>query len=576
MKERLMLVNVFGNLDKQKYGILIISLIQGLVIYLLNKLYKLDFTTHKYLLTIYASTVLITQTIQLNFNNIKSKILWCFIGIITLISIITGIYSFSLTIKTTDFTPFTFLYLFTMYSAWFIALPFIQALIEHDKLFTNYKSLYTNAWRNFLLLFEAFIFLGLFWISLSICSSLFKLIGIKFFSKLFSKNWFIYIASSLAYGMALYSLQTNESTINTVQKHLLAILKKLLPLMSFIAVLFIIVLPFKGLNLLFATKHASTIILSLIAFMVILINTSYQDGNSDENHNKWINNLIKLAILSLPIYSVIAIYAVCLRVNQYGWAFWRVWGAVLIAIASIYSFGYALSLLYKRNDLWKSDIISKTNIINSLIIISILVLINTPILNPARITVTNQIQRLLNEKVGAKNFDFSSFKFELGKLGIKKLVELSKIKNHKEADIIREEAKKALNAKYRYELIKEPLLPVDIKMLPSGKIEQNFIDKINNDRLGNNCRQADKCFVIAIDLNADNVEEYVLFTSYMGYIFKANPQTNDWIRVGDVGAKIKNILTELKDDLEKGNFKAVPNNWYNLQIGDKVYPTRIE
>jgi hypothetical protein len=571
-----MITNVFEKLDKQKYGILIISLIQGLVIYYLNKLYKFDFSTHKYLLTIYASTVLITQTIQLNFNKIKSKILWCFIGIITLISIVTGIYSFSLITEITDFTPFTFLYLFTTYSAWFIILPFTQALIEHDKAFTNYKSLYTNAWRNFLLLFEACIFLGLFWISLSICSSLFKLIGIKFFSNLFGKAWFIHIASSIAYGMALYSLQTNESTISIVQKHLLAILKKLLPLMSFIAVIFIIALPFKGLNLLFATKHASTIILSLIAFMVILINTAYQDGNSDENFNKWINNLIRLAVLSLPIYSVIAIYAICLRVNQYGWAFWRVWGAVLIFIASIYSFGYALSLLYKRKDLLKSDIISKTNIINSLIIIGILILINTPILNPVRVTISNQIQRLLSEKVEAKNFDFSSFKFELGKLGMEKLVELSKIQDHKEANIIREKAQNVLNAKYRYELAKGPLLPVDIKMLPSGKIEQKFIDKINSDRLGNNCRQADKCFVIAIDLNADNIQEYVLFTSYMGYVFKLNLQTNEWMKVGDIGANIKNILTELKADLEKGNFKAVPNSWHNLQIGDKVYQTRIE
>ena len=124
----------------------------------------------------------------------------------------------------------------------------------------------------------------------------------------------------------------------------------LLPIASCILILFITCLFFTGLQPLWDTHHASMIMLLLIIQMIIFLNSSYQNGETEPPFGKYTRIFIKIAVMTMPLYSMICMYSLNLRVIEYGWSVSRVWGALIIMIATLYSFGYAYASIEKKKD----------------------------------------------------------------------------------------------------------------------------------------------------------------------------------------------------------------------------------
>jgi hypothetical protein len=91
----------------------------------------------------------------------------------------------------------------------------------------------------FSLLFMAVLFL---W------GGLFNLIGIGIFSYLFRQDWFLIPAMTTAFSFAVITFRSLSNIVENVSRLLKTLLKFLLPILVSIIILFLLFLPFTGLQ----------------------------------------------------------------------------------------------------------------------------------------------------------------------------------------------------------------------------------------------------------------------------------------------------------------------------------------
>jgi hypothetical protein len=103
---------------------------------------------------------------------------------------------------------------------------------------------------------------------------------------------------------------------------LLLLLSWLLPVMTVLAIGFLLALPFTGLEVLWKTKFAAALLLTVSAALIFLVNAVYHDGRSiPAVILRYISLLVPAALIPLV---AIAAYALTLRVTQYRWTTNRV------------------------------------------------------------------------------------------------------------------------------------------------------------------------------------------------------------------------------------------------------------
>jgi hypothetical protein len=305
--------------------------------------------------------------------------------------------------------------------ALFVALPYFQTRLAHGRWCAPYGDLFEHAWQNGITLALTGLFVGISWGVLTLWAQLFRLIDIRFFDDLFTERPFVYLATGTMVGLGILIGRTQHRAVQVARQILLAIGKGLLPLLALVAVLFVASLPFTGLEALWKTRQAATILLWLIVLMIAFVNAVYQDGTNASPYPRALRILVEAALVTLPVFAGLAIYAIVLRTGQYGWTGERVM-ALLVAVALAgYALGYAWSVL--RRQTWQPAF-GRINIALSLGVIALVVLANLPPLDPHRIGVASQVARFLAPDAKPTTKDIDYLRFEAGRRGWLALREL--------------------------------------------------------------------------------------------------------------------------------------------------------
>lgn len=494
---------------------------------------------------------------------------------------------------------------FCMVIAWFIAVTFFEHFCQYGRWSNHYESLYDFSWRNAVKLITAGIFTGLFWAALLLLASLFKVLGISFFKELIADVYFIYPATAVAFGLGISLYNAKQEALSEFKRAILQVLGWLLPLVSLILLAFIITLPFKGLTSLWATGYATSLMLSLLALMIFLLNTAFQDGQQTQ-YPAWLLKLSNLAVLTMPIYATLCINALYLRINQYGWTDDRVWAASITLIMTIYSVGYAYAAfksLKQNNTSWMLSI-KPVNVVAAVCLIAFIGLLYSPILSPMRIGVHSQIARLHNATIAAEKFDYEYLRFSGGKYGDAALKSLLADTNNPHAATIKPLVEAALKSQYRNYRSAETSKPqmtvqklqAHLSIYPEGKqIESAFFERLLQEYLNHEVYfqcldfpQDTECAkakpqkqLLAVDLNQDEQVEIVLFElNGGGRVYKK--EASNWVRFATVNNYCcKNQETpeifqqNLQSQLEAGEIKAIAPQWQDLKVGDKTYQLNI-
>ena len=457
----------------------------------------------------------------------------------------------------------------------FHALPFIQSWLATRRIRPNYEDLFHFAWRNTLLLAFGGIFCGVFWLLLWLWGALFGMLGVKFFADLFAKSWFAIPVTSVAAGVGMQLVGSVERLQNVLRLQLLTMLKWLTPLAILILAMFTATLLAKSPNLFVEHRRiiSSAWLLWLVALTVCLLNTAYQDGRSEAPYPRWLGKAIRLIVPFLVPVSLLAAFAIAVRVDDYGLSVARVWGMLVAVTAIAYGLGYSWAPL--RRDAWMGGM-GAVNVAIALMTIALLTLMLTPILSPERLAAASQYGRVLDGSADDGTYQY--LRFYSGEYGRARLQRLAELQGHPQADAIRTLAQLEIKKRSPYRPAPTPELTSEFfEVFPVGHVLDGgllaALGKSTDSSFLRYCSPDAQCLVLFVDLNRDRKAEALVFSDY-GTI-AALRKGEGWTvlnRMAHLGASGSfNDRKALKQALAGGHYVVRDLDWQVLEIGGELH-----
>lgn len=285
-----------------------------------------------------------------------------------------------------------------------------------------YQPLLGYSWEHALTLAQLGLFVGLFWGLLTLWAALFSAIGLGFFKSLFQEPAFIYPVTWLVIGLGLVMIRNRFRFIANVRLMTEALIKALLPLVALIILLFFAVLPWTGLQPVWDTGRAAQMLMVLMLTLLFFFNAVFHHPD-EAPYPGWLRSLIMLAVVLLPLGSLLAAWALWLRIDQYGLSLDRLWAVLLQVLTATFTLTYSVLLLRRRLAALPS--LQRANLWLGLLVAVVLLLINTPLVDMRHWAAQNQVQRLLDGRTQLDAFDYSYLRFQLGQPGVLALQSLA-------------------------------------------------------------------------------------------------------------------------------------------------------
>jgi hypothetical protein len=436
----------------------------------------------------------------------------------------------------------------------------------------RYTTHFDVAWKQAVQLALTAAFVGAFWLLLVLGANLFALIKLEFFRRLLEHQWFSIPVTTLAVAGALHLTDIRPALVRGVRTLGLTLLSWLLPLITLIVAGFLLCLPVTGLAPLWAVGHASALLLAAAAVSVVLINAAHQDGDPERAPPRllrWTGTLA--AFLPLPL-SGIAIYALALRVNQYGWTEDRVLVAAALLVAGFYALGYVRAAVMPGPWLWR---VESWNFFAALLSLTVMILLSTPVADPRHVAVADQVARLKTDKVKPEAFDYRYLRWGSGRYGQAALQELSQSKTV----AIREMASGALRQTARYEPIAAPRQTLAQRLtvypagqnLPTGFAETDWAKADNPFTLPGCLRfQVAPCDAVIGDFDGDGQSDVMLIDVASVTLFD-RAANGSWQLDGSLPLppNCPSLRQSLRESLQRGEYRleADKKPWKVFVIG---------
>ena len=394
----------------------------------------------------------------------------------------------------------------------FVAHHLVTGADADRRWIASYDRYFDQGWKDGVRLALAVLFVGALWLLLFLGGALFDLIGVKWVGKTLQKPWFAFPATTTFFALAIHLTDVRASLVRGIRTVALTLLSWLLPVMAVIGAGFLAALPFTGLTLLWDTKSAAGILLSAAAALIVLLNAAYQEGEGEDYPPvalRWAGRITGIIIAPLV---AIAAYGLVLRIGQYGLTPDRIYGAACTIVAVVYAVGYAAAVLWPG--LWLKRL-EVTNVIAAHVVVAVLLALFSPLANPSRLSVNDQVARLDRGAVTPETFDYLFLRFDAGKPGMDALKALAARKTGPHAAEIARRAAGALARKARYgEATTSVMERKDLVAvagggaLPAGFLEQRW--KSFEDPL-QTCENTRSCDAVVADLDGDATPEVVIF-----------------------------------------------------------------
>jgi hypothetical protein len=462
----------------------------------------------------------------------------------------------------------------------YILLPFIQIYQGSGKRQYPYTELFQHSWNNFYILGIGGLLVGAFWSIIYLWYELFKLIEITFFEDVFTHAAFVSMSLTTVFGYGVALGRERERITNTLRGITIAVFRTLMPLLALIALLFLVSLPFTGLQPLWDTGHASAVLLSMVGLTLLFFNGVYQDGTGEPPYDRRVRVGVGAALVTLPLFTGITLYALSLRIGQYGLTPVRFYGVLFALVGALYAIGYAIAVFRRRGG-WMG-MVQQVNMGMSWVVVLFVIAVHTPLLDPLRLSADSQFQRLARQEADALEFDYGFMRFRLGHAGYEKLEELEQLSDHPQATLIGERIAAAREAESYREILRQPtvlltatdIVQLDLEQaLPEGLLEA-VARSITREQT-RECKEENDCLIVSVMLDADEDSEYMFVLSGLeDYEILAFDRSGagEWERIGE----LRRVGTDLElpnrpaflDTLRTQGATPVEVPWRDMEIGD--------
>lgn len=413
----------------------------------------------------------------------------------------------------------------------FIAHGLVLAGDAERRWVASYDRYFDVAWKDAVRLALVVAFVGALWLILGLGALLFNLIGLKQFGRLISEPAFIFPVTAVVLALAVHLTDIRAGLVRGVRTLALTLLSWLLPLMTLLAAGFLAALPFTGLQPLWSTQSAAAILLTAAAALIVLVNAAYQEGERADFPPRTLKWAARTAAVLLTPLVAIAAYGVALRTTQYGLTPARVVSMACLLVGGAYALGYLAAAL--GGGPWMKRL-EATNIAVAGLVLAVLLALLSPLADPGRLSVADQVGRLKSGKVAPEQFDYAFLRFGSGRYGREALDRLIADPPGPAGKVIAARAAAAKARTSRYEL---PTLPTAEsakfvalaagETLPAGFLAQTWA---KGDEPFAGCEDRSDCAAVVRDMDGDGVSEVIVLTWNRRSIYRQ--QTNGWARAG--------------------------------------------
>jgi hypothetical protein len=466
-------------------------------------------------------------------------------------------------------------------AGFFIAHTLVLAAVREGRRIASYGAYFDIAWKLGVQLAFSALFTGVSWLVLQLGAALFELVKLKFLTELIREEWFAIPVTAFAFSCAMHLTDVRPSIVRGIRGLLLVLLSWLLPVIVLLVGGFLLALPFTGLEPLWSTRRAAAVLLFAAAGLVVLINAAWQNGEVGKEVARVVRVAARIAALLLAPLVLIAMYALYLRVRDYGWTGDRVSAAACMLVAACYAAGYFRAALRPG---WLPSL-AAVNIATAFVVIGVLLLVFSPLLDPARVSVASQVARLETGRVKADRFDFAFLRFDGERYGRAALDRLEREATGADAALVRRQVAMVRKLKSHWDRADMAARPADLGVnlslrQPGARLPDAFLhtDWALSDKayLFPDClRQPDKhCDAYLLDLSGDGKPEVLLFGSRgeeaparipQALVFGEDAQGH-WQAIARVSLPTVDCKA-LQEDLAAGKVGTAPSALADIRIG---------
>ena len=453
-----------------------------------------------------------------------------------------------------------FVYVVTLGVACFKGLMYLQHYVAQAPI--AYGTLFRYSWRNALVVgLTAPLVWGVALI-LFLWGALFEAIEIDFFADLFARDWFLFPVLAVVFGLGVLIFRRLAMVIDGITSLLEGLIRLLFPLVISVVAIFLVTLPFTGLQPLWETGNGTALLMGINIIALFFANAVYQPGRRPP-YPLIVHRLLYGGACLLPIVSVLAFYGLYLRIAQYGWTVERCWALALCCLMALFSAGYAVGIVRRRDD-WP-ETLGRVNKAMGWVIVALTLLVNTPLLDFRSISLASQFARVDRGEIEIYDFDFFYARQYLARpawLRTRALLDEIGESDERLAELIRDPRPQRVpitNAEELWERVvyrPEPFeVPEDLRPL----IESSYAAPYDN------------LVLVAVDLNQDRALEYVLIGSTGFGVLWAEGfyrQEEEWLSLNVRRTAAEPSGNDLEQSLQSGEIEAVPPEFQDLLIGD--------
>lgn len=452
----------------------------------------------------------------------------------------------------------------------YFLLPWVQHYLSSDKPGMSYQDINHNIWLNAITVLLTIVITLIGWLVLWLWAMLFQVIDISFFRRLFlENNFFRTIATSFMIAIAVLFCRSQSKIIEAVKKFFILLARGIFPLLALIALLFLAMLPFVGLD--HVTKHISSAgTLNTLAALIMIL--TWIVGTSSRSTSPWnrpLTLLVRLSMLLLPVFTLIAAWSLGIRIYQYGWTPLRVQAALIILTLAVGAFSVALQTVRCRN---AHSVNVDTPVRLFLIMaVAMIFLSHTSIIDPYRIGVNAHMARYHNGEIKADDVSISMLS-DSGRRGIRALQTLKKDSAFMSSETRSARVGDALNSRVN---ISESITVInfqDVADVTKGSvIPESWWEWMVNERsytLDACYHGAHRCLIKSLDLNGDKNNEIMLCdVAELSCDFYSLDDKEKWSYVGDSASLLKKLNSEkFRKALEGDQIELKPKAWKDLVI----------
>lgn len=294
----------------------------------------------------------------------------------------------------------------------FFATPFLLVWLQDRGKVLHYGALFDAAWRLTVRYALAWLFVAVVWLLIWLSDALLELVDIGAMGALMRTDWVRFGLSGAVLGLGLAVVHELRATISPYL--LLRLLRLLVPLVLAVVAVFLVAVPLNGLSSLFGEFTVAGTLMSAAAVAVTLISTALDRDDAGAVRTRGLRLATQALAVLLPPLTLLAVWAVMLRVRQYGWTPDRILGMAVACFLLSYGIAYCAAVLLRGG--WMARI-RQVNVAMALLVIAVCVVWMTPVLDVYRISTVSQIERFRSGQSTLSQVALWPMAHEWGKAG---------------------------------------------------------------------------------------------------------------------------------------------------------------